>query len=133
MLQIQVDDRGNNQAMGGVILEEGSSVAIGGDSQYAGLWKGLPGKRYRVAFYAPVGTFVAIVELRGTVRWNGDGNLFEGVDNFLKIETSDASGVNQDIIARELAEDGLIVTTKEGDSFKLYGFSWDFSGFVKKL
>jgi len=108
------------------------SSQIGETKKYAGFWIGLPGKTYNVAFSDKFNKKVAVVELRGAVRWYKDGNLMRGERNFLRMAL-ESNGVNQLIIKREAKNGGIEVTLEDGSTFFLYEFSHDFTGLIEKL
>lgn len=129
----QVDNNGNPQAYGGVTSNPGeSSVQIGG-SNSAGFWKGEGGKIFNVALLDENSNKVfAVLDLKGVVRWDKDGNLIEGQDNFLRLEFASNQGKVQDITGKEIRYKGLLVTIEDGSTYFLYNFTYDFYGMIRQ-
>jgi len=129
-LNVQTGRDGNATVKGGVTVKAGDKVSFDNQGRLktdtAGFWKGEKDAKYKVLFRGQDGKPLLIVELRGEVRWDSSRNISAGADNFLRVATTDDKFI--EISDRDLKTGQLVVSTKDGSKFKLYGLSCDFTG-----
>jgi hypothetical protein len=123
-------------AEAGVTVEVGDAVSFDWNgtlaTNTAGFWRGKKGKEYSVRLYNAAGRYVAIVELKGLVRWNTDRNVTDGNENFLRISTDPKTDEFVKIGARG-TKDGSLHIAADGVFYRIYDLSCDFSASADKV
>ena len=126
-LIIQQGDNGKYLATGGLTAPPGETqITIGDDDKYAGFWEALIDTTYTVSVYSDTkSVMIAILELKKVVRWDKDGKLTEGKENFLRIKFLRDEELFKDIVKREF-HDGYLTLSTDSNVLILKRFYYKF-------
>jgi len=120
--------------LGGITVKGGEKVSFDEygslKTNISGFWKPESDIPFWAVFRDSRGDDYALIEIKGTIRWNDKRNLIEGKENFLRIVTRFNKEKYINISKRTFKNGFLKITTEEGKSFLLKKFSPDFTGLI---